>query len=84
MDENLPPAWAERLRAAGYDARSISELGLKGLKDEPLLRLATQLGAKVLTRDRGRQLDGGFYELGIHVDHRVKSVDTVLRILRGG
>ena len=36
----------------------------------------------VITRDRGRQLDGGFQSLGIQVDRRIRSVDGVDKIIR--
>jgi hypothetical protein len=83
IDENLPQGWAQELRAAGYDARSISELEMMGASDVEINQLATQLGAKVVTRDRGRQMDGGFGSNAIVIDGRVSSIESVKRILEG-
>jgi hypothetical protein len=84
VDENLPSSWAESLRANGYDARSIAEMGITGAKDSQIKQLAEQLAARVLTHDRGRQLDGGFGPLSVLVDGRITGVDAVLRLLGGG
>jgi len=83
VDENLPSAWASGLRAAGYDARSVAEMGLKGSSDQQLGQLADQVGADVLTRDVGHQIEGGFGSKAIQVDSRVRSLETVLRLLGG-
>ncbi|GHJ47115.1 hypothetical protein Cs7R123_44570 [Catellatospora sp. TT07R-123] len=83
LDENLSPALAELLRAKGINVRGVKEMGLGGTKDPQLLQLAEQLGAKIITRDRGRQMDGGFGDLSVNVDRRVTTVDGILRILLG-
>ena len=83
VDENMSSKLAGQLREAGYDARSVSEMGISGVKDPKLMTLAEQLGARVLTRDRGLQLDGGFGGRAIQIDRRVSSIDGILRILEG-
>ncbi|MFJ3309638.1 DUF5615 family PIN-like protein [Streptomyces sp. NPDC086549] len=84
VDENMSLKFAEQLRAAGYDARSVSEMGLSGTKDPQLMQFAENVNARVLTRDRGRQMDGGFGSRAIPIDRRVTSIDGILRILGGG
>lgn len=83
VDENLPGSWAEVLRKAGYDARSVSEMGLRGASDSQVGQLADQVGARVLTRDVGHDIGGGFGSKGIVIDSRVQSIDTILRMLEG-
>jgi hypothetical protein len=84
VDENLPSSWARGLRSAGYDARSIAEMEIQGASDVQINRLAEQVGARVLTRDVGHQLDGGFGSNAITIDSRVRSLDSVLRLIGGG
>ena len=83
VDENLPSAWASGLRDAGYDARSVAEMGLRGASDQQLNQLADQLGARVLTRDVGHDLFGGFGSNSIILDSRIRSLETVLRLMGG-
>ncbi|MFB8395187.1 DUF5615 family PIN-like protein [Streptomyces yangpuensis] len=83
VDENMSPKFAAQLRDAGYDARSVSEMGLNGTKDPELMRFAEQVDARVLTRDRGRQMDGGFGSRAIQIDRRITSIDGILRVLGG-
>ena len=84
VDENLPPAWAPGLREAGYDARSVTEMALRGTPDSQLNQLANQLGARVLTRDVGHDLAGGFGSNSIIVDSRIRSLSSAIRIIEGG
>jgi hypothetical protein len=84
VDENLPSSWAQGLRGAGYDARSIAEMEIQGAADVQINQLAEQVGARVLTRDVGHQLDGGFGPNAITIDSRVRSLDSVLRLIGGG
>jgi hypothetical protein len=51
------------------------------IADQKILELARTIDARVLTRDVGRQLDGGFFERAIHVDDRIRSAEGVGRIL---
>ncbi|NRQ38596.1 DUF5615 family PIN-like protein [Nonomuraea sp. NN258] len=83
VDENLSPGLAAFLRKQGFDARSVQELGLKGAKDPELAQLAEQLGAKVVTRDRGRQMDGGFGRNAIQINSKISSFAAILRIITG-
>ncbi|MCQ4163763.1 DUF5615 family PIN-like protein [Tahibacter harae] len=86
LDENLSAAgMAGALRARGYNVRSVEEIyGRGGLQDPEILDLARSIDAKVLTRDKGRQIDGGFFEKAIVVDHRIRSPEAVARILEEG
>lgn len=59
-------------------------MGLSGTKDPELMNLAEQLDAKVLTRDRGRQMDGGFGSRAVQIDRRINTLDGILRVLGGG
>jgi hypothetical protein len=72
---------ATSLRDAGYDARSVQEIGIPGASDAQINQLAGQVGGRVLTRDVGHDLEGGFGSNGIVIDSRIKSVDSVLRLL---
>lgn len=71
------------LRAAGYDAQSVTEMGLNGAGDQQLNQLADQVGAKVLTRVVGHQIEGWFGSNAIQVDSRIRSFGTVLQLLGG-
>jgi hypothetical protein len=59
VDENMSPNLASVLRDQGFGARSVRELGLRSVDDANIKLLAEQVNARVLTYDRGRQLDGG-------------------------
>ena len=83
MDENLPSAWAGALRDSGYDAVSVEEMKLLGANDAALMQLAQQVGANVLTRDVGHQIDGGFSSLTVQVDRRIRSLAPIIRLLGG-
>lgn len=84
LDENMSPRIAEQLRGLGFNVRSVPEMGLSGTKDPELKQLAELLGARVITRDRGRQIDGGFGGLAVNVDRRVTTADGIARLLEGG
>jgi len=83
VDSNLPPQVAAELRAKGYDARHVNDIfdGVDPRSDPPIRRVAEAFDAHVLTKDRGRDLNGGFGNRGIKVDGRVDNVDTMVRIL---
>jgi len=53
LDEHYADEIAEQLRAAGHDAQTVSERGLKGLDDEALLTLC-QREARALTTNNVR------------------------------
>jgi predicted nuclease of predicted toxin-antitoxin system len=53
LDEHYANDIAAALRAAGPDAVTFSERGLKGLDDEPLLALAAAEDRAVLTNNAG-------------------------------
>ncbi|MFI6742999.1 hypothetical protein ACIBI9_59765 [Nonomuraea sp. NPDC050451] len=40
-------------------------------------------GAKVVTRDRGRQMDGGFGRNAIQIISKINSFAAILRIITG-
>lgn len=51
IDENLPVELADLLRAAGYDATTVHEQGLRGVPDESVLRMCLQEGRILITLD---------------------------------
>jgi len=51
LDENLSPAHALRLRAAGYDAVAVLEAGLGGRPDEVIRQMALDQGRTLVTID---------------------------------
>ena len=51
LDEHYADAIAEQLRARGHDAQTVSERGLKGLPDEPLLGLCHGESRALLTNN---------------------------------
>ena len=52
IDEALPRALARRLRAAGYEAEDVRDLGLRGQSDERIFQEAQQQSAILITPDR--------------------------------
>ncbi|MCP3139188.1 RHS repeat-associated core domain-containing protein [Pyxidicoccus xibeiensis] len=83
LDENLDRRGAaEALRAAGFNVRSVQEIFGRGdMTDPDILRLAETIDARVLTADRGRQADGGFFERAIQVDARATGNASLIRLL---
>jgi len=83
LDVNLQrPGLVEALRQKGFNIRSVGEIfGRTDLDDASINVLADRLGAKVLTRDRGREIDGGFWQNAIQVDSRLRSSDEIARFL---
>jgi predicted nuclease of predicted toxin-antitoxin system len=53
VDENLPAAAADLLRAAGHDAMTVLEQGLGGRDDVEIHGICRTEGRAVLTLDRG-------------------------------
>jgi predicted nuclease of predicted toxin-antitoxin system len=53
VDENLPAAVAEMLRAEGHDAMTVLEQGLGGRADLEIHRICRDEGRAILTLDRG-------------------------------
>lgn len=53
MDENLPPALAERLREMGIDAADVREVELGGADDEDVHDYALTNELVIVTEDRG-------------------------------
>ncbi len=85
LDRNLEAkGFADALRAKGFNVRSITEIFGKDPGDVNIDKLAKMIGAKVLTRDRGRQLDGGFGNSAIQVDSRIRSIEGLTRALKSG
>ncbi|MFU8806735.1 MAG: DUF5615 family PIN-like protein [Bradymonadaceae bacterium] len=84
VDENISPSVAVALRERGYNVRHHYEItgGQIGIPDPPIDNLARILNARVLTRDRGSQLNGGFDSRAIQVDSRVSSPDAIERLLK--
>ena len=85
LDSNLETkGLADALRSQGFNVRSVSEIFGKDVGDPAINRLANQLGARVLTRDRGRQIGEGFGSNAINVNSRVRGTDGISRILGDG
>jgi hypothetical protein len=85
VDENVDPDVAGYLRAHGYDAVSIRQMGLAGVgtRDDVINQLAQQLGAKVVTYDRGRQIvSGGFGSNAIQIPYQITTPAGILRIVQ--
>jgi RHS repeat-associated protein len=72
---------AQALRARGINARSVIEIFGGDPGDPAILNLAEQLGARVLTSDKGSVLGEGFSQLGIRVRQRL-SVDSYQRLIQ--
>lgn len=51
VDENLSPALAASLRAAGHDAHHVNEVGLRGTPDQTIMGWAAQERRTVITAD---------------------------------
>jgi predicted nuclease of predicted toxin-antitoxin system len=51
LDEHYADKIADHLRAAGYDAQTVSERRLKGLDDESLLELCHREGRVLMTNN---------------------------------
>lgn len=51
LDENLSPQHASALRAEGYDAIAVLEVGLSGAADAEVLRFAVENGRVLVTLD---------------------------------
>ena len=51
LDENLPRALAELLRANGHDTSTVAEENLRGAADPSILRRATSEGRLLMTFD---------------------------------
>ncbi len=86
LDVNLSAkGMADALRNQGYNVRTVQEIfGTGRTPDAHILELARAIDGRVLTRDVGRQLDGGFFEKSIVVDSRVRTSAGVSRILEDG
>ena len=83
LDENMSHRLAPQLRDRGFNVRSVQEMELTGALDPQLNRLAEQLDAQVITRDRGRQMDGGFGGRAVNIHRKITNADGIARILGG-
>ena len=81
LDSNLETKGLDALRAKGFNVQSVSEIFGKDVGDPGINDLAETLGARVLTRDRGRQIGEGFGRNTIQVGRRIKSADQIARVL---
>lgn len=61
LDMNMPEAWLEPLRSAGFEASHWSSLGPVKATDETILEHASQHGKVIITRDLdfGKLLSAG-------------------------
>lgn len=70
------------LRSLGINARGVSELGVPaGAKDAAIRSLADSVGAKVLTRDVGHDIGGGFGKSGVTIPSRITRPEEVKRYI---
>lgn len=53
IDEDLPKSVVDLLRAEGYQATSVREQGLQGMKDSALWQVVQQEGCFFVTADKG-------------------------------
>jgi len=53
VDENLSPLVADALRAWGFEVFEIRQLGLRGADDTIVFDIAQNLGAALVTADKG-------------------------------
>ncbi len=53
IDENMPRSLCDELRALGFVVEDVRDIGLRGLPDEEVFRVATLTDAIIVTRDRG-------------------------------
>jgi len=83
LDKNLERSGlANSLRAKGFNVRSVTEICGKVDPGDPAIdRLANQLGGRVLTQDRGRQIGEGFGSNAILVNARANGLESILRLL---
>jgi len=51
IDAQLPPSLAQWLRAAGYDAQAVREVGLREADDGAIWRHAQATGRVIVTKD---------------------------------
>ena len=51
VDAQLPPALAQWLREAGYDAQAVREVGLREADDSGIWRHAQAQGRVIVTKD---------------------------------
>jgi hypothetical protein len=78
-----PNRVASALRARGFNAHSVTELFGPDPGDLAIRQLANVLGGRVVASDRGRDLMGGFGRTTLRVHGRIRSVDSVIRIVEG-
>jgi hypothetical protein len=75
---------ASGLRGLGFNVRSFTEVfgeGARGTKDADILKFAEQIGAKVISADRGRDVGGGFGKNVIRMPGNGVSVETASRLI---
>ena len=53
IDENMPRSLCDELRALGFTVEDVRDIGLRGLPDEEVFRVAALTDAIIVTRDRG-------------------------------
>ena len=78
-----PNRTAETLRARGFNACSVTEIFGPDPGDAAIRQLAEFLEGRVVAVDRGREFMGGFGRACIRIDGRVRSVDSIIRIVEG-
>ena len=77
-----PQLVAAGLRANGFNARSVREIFGLDPGDAAIKGFADKLGGRVIAADKGHQIGGGFGQATLLVDGRVKTVDSVIRLVK--
>lgn len=87
LDEDVRPTLAAALRARGYDAVAVSELGKKGTKDPDLIEWASREKRVILSHNvrdfprlSGERAKAGLLHAGIVVAEQ-SDFRTLLRLL---
>ena len=85
MDENMPPAVADQLRATDIDVSSVHELEIFSEDDPILLELANEVERVICTRDADfvRLAQAGMEHAGIvFFDRGQRNIGYMVRSLR--
>ncbi|HLG17855.1 MAG TPA: alpha/beta fold hydrolase [Blastocatellia bacterium] len=53
VDENLPRSLVAEIRRAGFEARDVRDVGLRGSPDDEIFKAAIASDSMIITRDRG-------------------------------
>jgi hypothetical protein len=77
-----PQTVASTLRGAGYNARSVGEIFGRDPGDASIKGLADVANGRVIASDVGHDIGGGFGDRWIPVPGQIRTVDSILRLVR--